>query len=148
MKYNWPKVNEAFRTELAKHVVFYSEDPKDSDRQVVDKDWKDHFTYYMRSTDNFHSFNSDGDLCDALARMPNRCNYRSVKSYWAFKDGKEQILDALFNMCCEVSALIQDYYSERWNFEPGVKLPCEIEMPGWEKEVQQMLPKILRAAKM
>ncbi len=148
MKYNWPKINEAFRAEVVKHVEFYSEDPNDSDLQVVDKDWKDHFAYYMRSTDTFHPFNSDGDLCRALERMPTRCNYRSIKSYWDFKEGKERILDALFDMCQEVDDLIRDYYSDRWNFEPGLKLPCEIETTIWDNVVPMMMPKIMKAAKM
>ena len=142
MKYNWPKVVEAFRAEIVKHVVFKDKNGK------VDQGWMEEFAYIMRATDTFHPWDSDGELSRALERMPQRCDYRSIKSYWAFKRGKEAILDALYSMCQDVGDIIHDRYDTAWNFAPGIKLPAAIEMPGWEKEVETMLPKILRAAKM
>jgi hypothetical protein len=101
----------------------------------------------MRQTDQFHAFDSDVSLSRALRNMPQRCNYRSVKSYRAFKNGKEAVLDALYEMCKETNDLIFEYYMHPWNFAPGATLPSDIDFPNWEREVEKMLPKILRAAR-
>lgn len=136
MKFNWPKVIEEFRAIVEEGVSFTTSTNGSA------------FRFELRETDRFHPFDSDDTLDRALQGMPVRCDYRSIKSYWAWKDGKIIIQEALDEMLYEVEESIRDYYSNSWNFAPGTELPKKIEI-SWEGSgaTEKMVNRIIRAAK-
>lgn len=137
MKYNWPKVIDEFRKIVKEGVSF------------VGPEHAAEFRFELRETDRFHPWNSDDMLDRALSRMPSRCDYRSLKSYWAWRDGRYAIENALDEMLFEVEEIIRDYYLEPRNFAPGYILPTEVCF-AWESRgvTPRMVARILRAAKM
>lgn len=136
MKANWSAVIDEFRAIVKEGVSF------------VGPEHAVQFRCELRETDRFHPWNSDDMLDRALSRMPKRCDYRSLKSYWAWKDGRLDIQEALDEMLYEVEDTIRDYYSEPWNFAPGYVLPREVRF-SWEGSgaTERMVARILRAAK-
>jgi hypothetical protein len=144
MKYNWPAVVTEFRKIMSSQVKLYSQ----RDDKNISEDFMEYFNTQLFETDTFHPFDTDGELSRAMDRMPARCDYRSIKSYWAFKDGKENIADALYSMMFEVSDLVEDHFSNVWNFAPGVKLPERIVMPkDWSDIADKSVARILKAAR-
>ncbi len=138
MKTNWPSVVTELRKIMAASVTFEDPDPE------VVRDLAGYFRLTMFQTDNFHPWNSDGELSRALERMPDRCNYRSIKSYWDFKNGRYRVEDALDEVLCEMEDTIRDHFEDSWNFAPGYKKPDEIvfaEIPN------SAVARIIRAAK-
>lgn len=144
MKYNWPAVVTEFRKIMLANVKLYStHNPK-----KVSEGYTDYFKIQLFQTDTFHPFDTDGELSRALDMIPNRCNYRSCDSYRAWKDGRLDIADALYSMMTEVSELVEDHFSNAWNFAPGVKLPERIVMPtGWTDIADSSVARILKAAR-
>jgi hypothetical protein len=136
MKFNWPAVVEEFRKIVQEGVSFSKQDETDG------------FHFELRQTDRFHPFDSDGELDRALQKMPKRCDYRSLKSYWAWKNGKYAIEEALDEMLYEVEDAIRDHYSNSWNFAPGFRLPKEINF-AWEGRgaTPRMVNRIIKAEK-
>jgi hypothetical protein len=146
MKTNWPAVVKEYRKILVENVKFFK---VIDDFGTIDKSFTEYFRMTVHQTDNFHPWNSDGELSRALARMPIRCNYRSIKSYWAFKNGKENIANAIYEMLTEAEDIINDHFSDSWNFPPGYVAPDEIEFPDWGYLItDRMVARLIRAAKM
>lgn len=144
MKYSWSQVVDEFRKILCENVTFVGVDASHS------KDLNGYFAMTVRETDRFHPFNSDGELSRALDRMPKRCDYRSIKSYWAWKNGRYAVEDALFEMLLECMDDIRDHFEDSWNFSPGYRKPVEIKF-GWNECDSQDLSgrsfaRIIRAA--
>lgn len=147
MRTNWPAVVTEFRKVLVENIKFFDVD-EETNFGSINKDLTEYFRMSVFDTDNFHPWNSDGELSRALERMPIRCNYRSIKSYWAFKDGKDEIANAIYEMLTEVEDTVNDYFSDRWNFPPGYTPPDEIEFADWDKVVNdRLVARIIRAAK-
>jgi hypothetical protein len=141
MNTNWPKVVKEFRTIMLSHVKIYNNGKLD------DKAMRD-LKFDMDVTDNYHPWNSDGELSRSLDRMPEHCNYRSVDSYWNWKNGKSYIEDALYNVLNEMQDIIQDTLTNEWNFEPGYKMPEQIIFPtDWSTISTKSVGRIIRAAK-
>ena len=146
MKTNWPAVVKEYRKILVENVKFFK---VIDDFGTIDKSFTEYFRMTVHQTDNFHPWNSDGELSRALARMPIRCNYRSIKSYWAFKNGKENIANAIYEMLSEAEDIINDHFGDSWNFPPGYVAPDEIEFPDWGYLItDRMVARLIRAAKM
>lgn len=144
MKYNWPAVVTEFRKIMLANVKLYST----LDTKKVSEGYTEYFKIQLFETDTFHPFDTDGELSRALDRMPVRCNYRSCDSYRAWKDGRSYIADALYSMMSEVSDLVEDHFSNVWNFPPGVKLPERIVMPkDWSDIADNSVARILKAAR-
>ena len=144
MKYNWPAVVTEFRKIMLANVNLYST----LDTKKVSEGYTEYFKIQLFETDTFHPFDTDGELSRALDMIPNRCNYRSLESYHAWKDGRIDIADALYSMMTEVSELVEDHFSNAWNFAPGVKLPERIVMPtGWTDIADSSVSRILKAAR-
>lgn len=117
MKYNWSKVVDAFRDIVLANVSFEADTPAQK------ADFMGYMKEMVKETDTFHPFDSDHELSRALFMVPQRVDYRSVKSYRAWKRSREQVLDALFEMLCEVEDKIRDHFSDEWNFAPGMFRP-------------------------
>ena len=144
MKYNWPAVVKEFRTIMLENVQLYT---KASDK-TPSKALMDYLHFNTRETDNFHPWNTDGELSKALENMPLRCNYRSCHSYWAYKDGRDDIDQALYDVFDEMQEIIQEYFTNAWNFRPGFVLPEKIVFSEWHEVLtERMLSRIIRAAK-
>jgi len=144
MKYSWSQVVDEFRTILIQNVSFVGQ------TELHTKTLNGYFAMTVRETDIFHPFNSDGELSRALDRMPKRCDYRSIKSYWAWKNGRMVVEDALFEMLQECMDDIRDHFMNGWNFPPGYRKPVEIKF-GWDECDSQDLSgrsfaRIVRAA--
>ena len=121
MQYNWPKVVDLLRQFAQNRTKILGKGPEDT------LDFMGHLRLQMQHTDTFHPWNSDGELSRALDRMPKRCDYRSIKSYWAWKDGKERLADACYEVLCEMEETIEAHYMDSWNFAPGYHKPLAIE---------------------
>ena len=80
----------------------------------------------LLQTNTFHPWNSDGELGRALDRMPERCNYRSIKPYWANKEGRRAVGDACSEILTEMEDKIPDWFDDRWNHTPGYVKPLDI----------------------
>ncbi len=147
MKYNWPAVVKEYRKILVENVKFFDVD-EETGLGTINKDFTGYFSIQVHQTDTFHPFNSDGELSRALDRMPVRCNYRSIKSYWEFKDGKDNIANAIYEMLSEAEDTINDHFADSWNFPPGYAAPDEIEFPDWDRLVtDRLIARLIRAAK-
>lgn len=140
MKYNWPKIVDAFRGIVLSRVSFKGETP------ASEKDFMGYMREMVRSTDTFHPFDTDGELSRALNKMPDRCNYRNLKSYWAWKHGREAVADALYDMLYEVDEKIKDHFSDKWNFAPGYVPPKEVVF-NVDEDTTNLVGQILSAAR-
>lgn len=97
MNYDWSKVSKLLRTTLLNSLRV---DP------AVEPD----FRASLFETDQFHPFESDGDLSRALAQ-PDSANTDDL------------ILDAVHECLHEMARLVDAYYNDTWNFPPGYKRP-------------------------
>lgn len=141
MDTNWPAVVKEVRAIMLSHVKIYN-------NGKLDKHAMEEFSFDMINTDNYHPWNSDGELSRSLDRMPIRCNYRSVDSYWDWKNGKYNVVDALHDVFNEMQDIIQDTLTNEWNFEPGYKMPEQIIFPtDWSIISTKAVSRIMRAAK-
>ena len=138
MKVNWPAVVLELRNIMIESVSFVDEDQAHAD------DLKGYFRITMFQTDNFHPWNSDGELDRALSHMPARCDYRSLKSYWATKNARYRVEDTLDEVLYEMEENIRDHFSDAWNFPPGYRAPDEIEFASIPNSA---VARIIRAAK-
>jgi hypothetical protein len=120
MKFNWPAVVDEFRVLLMENVQFTGIDREHT------LDLIGYFRMTVRQTDTFHPFNTDRDLDIALRGLPERCDYRSVKRYWAWKNGRMQVEDAVYEMLMECKDTITDHFADPWNFPPGYRKPVDI----------------------
>lgn len=141
MKYNWPAVVEEYRKVLIDSVSFVDENGKPN------KDITEFFKLQVHETDTFHPFGTDKELDIALRMMPDRCNYRNPKSYWAWKHGKSRVGDAIFEMLEENREEIHEYFSEPWNFPPGYSKEFDIVFKDLELLTEKSIGRILRAAR-
>jgi hypothetical protein len=93
---------------------------------------------------------SDHLLSKALRQMPDRCDYRSIRSYWAYKHGREAIAEAIDYCLEEMFSEIEEYYSNGWNFPPGFKLPHRIsdDTFDWDLLDRKAVSRFIKAAKM
>jgi len=142
MKYSWGKVYYELKKILVENVSFVGRDASHT------ADLARSFAFEVRETDRFHPYNSDGELSRALDRMPDRCNYRNIKSYWAFKNGKEYVADGLYAVLEEMEELVRDHYKDSWNFAPGYVKPVEIKfkVPA-EDLADKVRARIMRVAR-
>jgi hypothetical protein len=124
MQYNWPKVVELLRQFAQNRTKILGNGPEQT------LDYMGHLRLQMQHTDTFHPWNSDGELSRAFDKMPKRCNYRSIKPYWAYKDGKERLADACYEVLCEMEELILEWFGDSWNHAPGYRAPKEIDFPS------------------
>lgn len=143
MKYNWSKVVDELRQIVIKNTVFKGANENRT------KELHAYFKLMMLETDTFHPYNSDGNLSRELDRMPDRCNYRSVESYWEWKDSREDVMVALMEVYDEINDLIEEHFADPWNFPPGYTPPVSI---TFRKDNETELPdetiaRILRAAR-
>jgi len=120
MKYNWPKIVDELRRVIGNTVRFYKEDGTPDENAQAD------FAFKLKNTCAFHPVGSDHLLSSALERMPKRCDYRSIRSYWAYKRGRERVAEAIDYCLEEMFSEIEDHYTTAWNFPPGFKLPHRI----------------------
>jgi hypothetical protein len=142
MNYNWSPALKAFRATVLKNVKFLDANGK------PDRNWTEYFEFEMRATDTFHPFDTDSELSEALKRIAPYCNYRSLELYWLYKDGRDMMSEAVYSMLTEVGELIEEYFSNKWNFAPGTNLPAKIVMPrDWSPIADKAVPSILKAAK-
>lgn len=112
MKYDWAKFNNESRKLFAQHVSFDSVDP------VGDQA---NFVRLLCETDNFHPFYSDAefrlsDIFSEFACMPQKCNYRSIDSYWQWREAKQELIECVREWFLEMYAKVEDYYLEKRNF--------------------------------
>ena len=134
MKTNYSAVIEVLRRIALKNIK-------------LDKD-QDYFEEMMLATDDYHPFDSEGEhmLSKALDSLPVRCDYRSVKSYWAWKDGREYLEEAIAQFLEDTEYMVQDHCGNAWNFPPGYVLPERIVTPkSWEAVAEKAFPKIVKA---
>lgn len=138
MKYSWAKANEKFRNLLWANL------------QVDNKECAYFVGRMLLATDQFHPIDGDYEMQRALNKMPKYCNYRSIKSYWAFKEGKELIGDALFLMFEEIFERITEYMRTPYNFGPGDFIPCKItaRVPWEDYITPKMISAFIKASKM
>ena len=120
MQHNWPKVVKAIRKIALNRTKIIGSHAADSSAFMLD------LRVNMNETDRFHPFDTDGDLDRAISRMPDRCNYRSIKSYWAWKNGRIRIEDECLNVLDELEGLRTNFFEDSWNFAPGYRKPKEI----------------------
>lgn len=104
------------------------------------------FGIFMKN-DQFHPISSGGDLQRALHHLPKRCDYRSLKSYWAWKEGRDNIADQLFYVLNEMGERIHFFFNDSWNFAPGYRLPLSVETPNWANIVDKELSKVIKASR-
>jgi hypothetical protein len=139
MKYNWPNVVAAFRKIIIDDVIIVG------NNKNHEQDLRSYFKTMVLQTDTFHPFSSDCMLSEALTSIPDRCDYRNVRSYWAWKNGRDQISDALAEMLFEVDDDVVDYFSDAWNFPPGYIKPKEIKFRN--DDTDKFVSRILSAAR-
>jgi len=141
MKYNWPAVMKELKKILIENVkIFHREYDKNPSEA-----WINHLKAELSHTDRFHPVDCEQYLCKMLNRIPDRCNYRSVKSYWDYKHAKSSFFQEADNCLREMQEYVQDYYSTMWNFAPGTKVPEKIYISEFFSD--RTLARILRAAK-
>lgn len=121
MQYSWPKVVELFRNFAQNRTKFLGKTPQETLGYAF------YLREEMRHTDRFQPCNSDAELSRALEKMPKYCNYRSIKSYWAWKNGKEALADACYSILLEMEELITEWFNHPWNHPPGYVKPLSIE---------------------
>jgi hypothetical protein len=141
VKYSWPKLVKETRKAMIELVEFKCKDAEASMDMHID------FKMLMRATDTFHAWNDDDVLERAFRRMPEKCNYRSCKSYWAYKDGKNDMEDSLNEYLYGMSEIIQDYYDDVWNFEPRYVRPKKIIIGDIAGYVSKNLARIIRTVR-
>lgn len=112
MKYDWAKFVKESRKLFAQHVAFDSVDPAGD---------KANFVFLLHETDNFHPFYSDAeyrlnDIFSEFACMPRKCNYRSIDSYWHWREAKLELIDCVRDWLYEMYVMVEDYYLEKQNF--------------------------------
>ena len=143
MKYNWSNVYQEIKQYLIRNVQFTSSCP------ALSAGYQRHFVDTMLDTDRFWAFDNDGLLSTALHQMPDRCNYRSIKSYWATKKGREKVEYALECVLYEMMENIDAYYANPMNFPNVVELPTSISCK-WEVHsgrIQRFAGQLIRKVK-
>jgi hypothetical protein len=120
VQYSWPKVVDHIRSFTQNRVHFLGATPQET------LGFAAYFKEMLHQTDTFHPWNSDGELSRALDKMPKSCNYRSIKSYWANKEGRWTVEDACAEILTEMEDTIQDWFNNSWNHPPGYAKPLEI----------------------
>ena len=138
MKHNWAAVVQELRKLTFDSVAFKG-------------DGKEYFRLQLFQTDTFHPFYTaaEEDLDRALKNMPESVNYRNCNSYWAWKDGKLDLQDAIVDWLYEVECLIVDHFADAWNFAPGFR-PEDIKMtftPPCDMVNKRTVARIFRAAR-
>jgi len=120
MKHNWPEVVGVINRFVAHRTKILARTPNETL-------WNSYyFRQHLFHTDVFHPIGSEGQVGRALSLMPKSCNYRSVKSYWAYKNGKEQLVDACYEILTEMEEAIQAWHSNVWNHGPNYQVPLEV----------------------
>lgn len=139
MKSNWAAVVQELRKLTYESVAFKGAG-------------KEYLRLHLFQTDTFHPFytSAEEDMDRALKNMPDgRCNYKSCDSYWAFKDGKQDLQDAIVDWLYEVECMVIDHFADAWNFAPGYN-PKDIEMkftPPCDMVNKRTVARILKAAR-
>lgn len=143
MKYNWSNVYQEINQFLICNVRLTGARPE------LSAGYQRHFVDTMLGTNQFWAFDNDSLLDNALSRMPDRCNYRSIKSYWAAKKGREKVEYALECVLYEMMENINAYYADPMNFPDGVELPTSISCK-WEahpRRIQRFAGQLIRKVK-
>ena len=136
MKYKWSNIVDEFKTLLWANLRFDNEEVKARVK------------YLLLQTDVFHPWETDGELSRALDKLPSYCNYRSIEPYWAFKYGRDEVLDGLYAMFEESFDRMVEYMDTKWNFAPGDHDKVEIQLHSdWAIYTDKCFAKIRKAAK-
>ena len=141
MKYNWPAIVDMLNTLMIDNTKILGATP------AATIDLMQYYKLTMRATDTFHPFESEHTLSTALANMPNYCNYRNYRALASYKDRKEALLNALFDVLAEMEEITQNWFDDNWNHAPGYVKPLDIEFSSWYKVVDKSFAKLIKAAK-
>lgn len=141
MQYSWPKALDIVKQFAQNRTKILGAYPAET------IDYMRYFANHLHNTDTFHPWDSDGELSRALDKMPKRCDYRSIKSYWAWKNGMMKVEDACFEILEEMEGITKDWFDDRWNHPPGYVKPLSIEFVGMadnecEKLARQLVNKL------
>jgi hypothetical protein len=141
MKYSWSAVVNELRNAVLKNVSFKCE------TKAQEKDMTEYFRIMMVETDTFHPWNTDGLLSRELSKLPQRCNYRSIFSYWAWKNGRYKVEAILGDVFGEMEDNIFEWFGNPWNHPPGYKAP-EVPMKrGCDELAEKYTGKIISAGR-
>lgn len=143
MKYKWAQLVTEMRNAMLELTTI---EGIDAEHTV---DLMGYLRETMHSTDTYHAWDYDLKLEKAFEKMPSgRCNYRSLASYWAHKQGKERLIDAMCEYLEEMSWKIEDHFMESWNFPPGYVKPKSIRFSSFDYKVTKILARTIRRVKM
>lgn len=138
MKFSWPLLVKELRDAMLELVSFEGED---ADHVA---DLAGYFRETMHSTDTYHPFDADYDLDKAFTKYPDgHCNYRSLKSYWAHKRGREEVTYAIADYLGEMIYRIEDHFNDPWNFPPGYKKPKKINFGDVSTKAEMIVTKTI-----
>jgi len=139
MKYSWPKLVTEMRNAMLELVTIEGVD------QAHTIDLTDCLKETMHSTDTYHAWDCDGLLDRAFKSMPSgRCNYRSLRSYWAHKVAREEVVEAMIRYFEDMSYIIEDHFMESWNFPPGYVKPKSVTFSSLDYKAKKILARTIR----
>ena len=145
VKLNWPKVVQICREAVFEATSFVVEpcliDKDSTFKDLFDNelertiDFVDHFEITMFQTDQFHPFHNDSRLDRALTKLIAAPNTDSVI---------EAAYDEMWDYLCEMGDIVEDYYTDSYNFPNGYTPPQKVESERWmdgfvEKTVDRIL---------
>ena len=139
MRYNWEKVYKELRKMFGETVTFRKADG------TVDTRWAGKFQDTLQHTDNFHVWADN--VTKVLLAIPERPNYYSCRSLQYWRKTRYMLIDEVYEYICEMQENARDYYTTKWNFAPGVQLPHAIECKEELHTDEQILRRIMRAAR-
>jgi hypothetical protein len=141
MKFDWAKLVREMRKAAIDCVEFKGVDAEHSMDLHID------FKMLMRQTDQFHAWDMDEDLERAFRKLETKCNYRSCKSYWAYKNSREHAIEAIADYLDSMFDIIDDYYGSKWNFAPGYVKPKKIDYADSYAKAAKIFPRVIRTVK-
>lgn len=141
MQYNWPAINEEIRNIFEPTVKFLDEKGNE------DKSWVAGFHDTLHQTDQFFAYGSDSYLQRTLGRMQERCDYRSCRSLKVWREDRYKLFDDVSEMIGEMEEHVRDYYGDKYNFAPGVKLPFKVDISENIGSEASVIRRIIRAAR-
>jgi len=141
MKFGWSKLVDETRRAMLEMTTIEGQNPEHTAHM---RNW---FKTLMLQTDEFHPAWEDKYLEKAFVEIPDRCDYRSVEKYWAYKRARENCISWMYDYFVQMETLIRDYFCNPMNFEPGAE-PAVPSFGDLEMHAEKILPGLLRRIKL
>lgn len=138
MKFSWSKLVHEMRVRMMELTVIEGHDREHT------MDLVGYFRMTMRETDTFHAFDHDFDLDRAFTRLPDRCNYRNLEKYRAYKASREELIGWVYDYFEAMAEIIRGHFSNPMNFPPGYRQPKSVTFKDLDRGAEKCIPMTIR----